>query len=94
MTDDERRRVFQRIKQMTAKIFWLWFDRMHSKAYALGVKHMQEAMSIHPRISQRMVEEVTHKADEIREQWDGIKTVTIDDTVSVDFDKIMGGNRE
>lgn len=67
---------------------------MHSKAYALAVKHMQEAMSIHPRISQKMIDEVMEKAKEIREQWDGIETVTIDDTESVDFDKIMGGNQK
>lgn len=93
MDDKERRRVFQRIKQMAVDQFWVWMDRMNGGAYALAIKHVKEAMSTHPRISQRMIEEVLQKAEEIREEWDGIKTVTVSDTEAVEFDKIMGGER-
>lgn len=85
MDDRELARKFQQLKSMSNKRFWQEMNNIHTKAYAKGMKHMQEAMGCHQRISKTMVDEVLLKAEEIREQWDGLKTVTVEDTESDQF---------
>lgn len=85
MDENEKRRAFQKVKSMSVKTFWQWMNDIHTRVYAKGVNHMKEAMECHPRISKPMVEQVLVKAEEIREQWDGLRTVTIDDTEEEQF---------
>ncbi|MEK3784726.1 hypothetical protein [Paenibacillus sp. FSL R5-0810] len=85
MDENQKRRVFQKVKSMSAKTFWQWMNDIHTRAYAKGITHMREAMECHPRISKPMVEQVLLKAEEIREQWDGLQTVTINDTEDEQF---------
>ena len=72
MTDTQKRRIFQQIKSMTHAQYWDCLERVNTQAYLIGQDHMTEAMGCHPRISKKMVEEVKTKADQIREEWDGI----------------------
>ncbi|MBO2943631.1 hypothetical protein JJQ72_06515 [Paenibacillus sp. F411] len=85
MDENEKRRVFQWIKTLSMKTFWQWMNDVHTRAYAKGMNHMKEAMECHPRISKPMVDQVLLKAEEIREEWDGLKTVTINDTEDAQF---------
>lgn len=85
MDDDQKRRVFQKAKSLTTDKFWSWMNQLHTRAYALAIEHMTYAMSCHPRISKPMINQVMEKADEIREQWDGLKAVTVDDTEGIEF---------
>ena len=72
MTDDQKKRIFQKVKSMTTAQYWDRLERVNTQAYLIGQDHMTEAMNCHPRISKRMVEEVKAKAAQIREEWDGI----------------------
>jgi hypothetical protein len=72
MTEDQKRRIFQKVKSMTLAQYWDWLERVNTQAYLIGQDHMTEAMGCHPRISKKMVQEVKAKADQIREEWDGI----------------------
>lgn len=85
MDENQKRRIFQYVKTLTLKKFWQWMNEVHTRAYAMRMNHIQEAMECHPRISKPMVEQVLRKAEEIREQWDGLKTVTVEDTESAAF---------
>ncbi|PAD73951.1 hypothetical protein [Paenibacillus campinasensis] len=78
-------RKFQKMKSMSNERFWQEMNDIHTRAYAMGIKHMREAMECHPRISKPMVQQVLIKADEIREKWDGLRMVTVDDTESEQF---------
>ena len=80
MDEITRRKTFQRIKTMQNDKFWDWMNGIHSQAYFLGQKHMREAMECIPGISKKQIDAAMKKSDEIREDWDGIKTVTIDET--------------
>lgn len=53
-----------------------FMNSFHSDAYYLAVKHYEEAMDIelYPKQKQKVVK----KAKEIRELWDGIKEITIE----------------
>lgn len=84
LDERQRRRIFQNVKGMTNEGFWMWMNQLHTNAYELAEKHMTEAMQCHPRISKRTIEEVKAKAVDIRENWDGLKTITVDDTVEYD----------
>lgn len=85
MDERELTRKFQKMKSMSNKRFWQEMNDIHTRAYMKGFNHMKEAMECHPRISKPMVEQVLIKAEEIREQWDGLRTVTIDDTEAEQF---------
>lgn len=78
-------RMFQKMKGMSNMQFWHAMNNLHTKAYAMGMNHMKEAMGCHPRISKPMIEQVYKKAEEIREQWDGLKLITVEDTEDVEF---------
>lgn len=88
MDDRQKRRVFQRVKAMTNDGFWAWMNWLHSQAYAKAVQHYTEAAEI--VLPPRLQEQLHDKATEIREVWDGIEAVTLDETTGDEFDKIMG----
>ena len=83
MDEREKTRIFQKAKAMSTKKFWQWMNDLHTRAYALAEKHYQEAMDIVLQPKQRNA--VILKAEQIREQWDGLETVTVDDTDNIDF---------
>lgn len=78
MTEEQKRRVFQRVKSMSAVKYWGWMNWLHSRAYAKAEQHYGEAMDIVLTPKQKAA--VVAKAAEIRELWDGMATITIDDT--------------
>lgn len=78
MDEKERKRVFQRIKTFSNEKFWKWMNFIHSRAYAKAEQHYQEAMDIVLQPKQKAA--VVAKAKEIRESWDGIATITLDET--------------
>lgn len=78
MTEEQRRRYFQRMKSMSNEKFWQAMNELHTKAYAKAMQHYHEAMDIILTTKQRAA--VIAKATEIRESWDGMRTVTYDDT--------------
>jgi hypothetical protein len=83
MTDDQKRRYFQRFKSLTAKRFWQEMNELHTRAYAKAEQHYQESMSI--VLQPKQAAAVIAKATEIREQWDGMATVTVDETEDAVF---------
>lgn len=86
MNDQQRRRAFQKIKSFTNDKFWSWMNWMHSRAYAKAEQHYQEAMSI--VLQPKQAAAVTEKAKEIRESWDGMGTITLDETEGTEFQEM------
>jgi hypothetical protein len=88
MDDRQKRRVFQWVKSLSVEKFWEWQNWLHSQAYGKAVQHYTEAAEIElpPRLQKRLHE----RARRICEEWDGIVTVTLDDTTGREFDQIMG----
>jgi hypothetical protein len=78
MNKDQKRRFFQRLKSTTHEKFWSIMNVFHTRAYAAAERHYGEAMDIVLTPKQKAA--VIAKAIEIRELWDGMATVTIDDT--------------
>jgi hypothetical protein len=89
VNDIEKRKVFQQIKSMSAESFWSWFGVMTTRAYVQGIKHTEDAMSTHKRISRPMIDQVLDKVSEVRELWDGIHTMTIDTEEQKEIDRIL-----
>lgn len=85
MDEREKRRQFQKVKSFSTATFWNWMNDTHTRAYAKAIGHMREAMSCNQRISKSMIDEVLTKAEEIREKWDGMTVITVDDTEAVQF---------
>lgn len=85
MDEREKKRQFQWVKTLSTEKFWSWMNQLHTRAYAKAVDHMREAMSCHPRISKRMVNEVLLKAEQIRTEWDGMRMVSVEATEGVEF---------
>jgi hypothetical protein len=80
MNERQQIRTFQKLKSLSNKSFWTQMNVLHSKAYYLGQKHVEEAMACTPRISKNQIKAVMAKAVEIQEQWDRMKTITVEDT--------------
>lgn len=78
MNEAQRRRAFQKIKSFNNAKFWDWMNVMHTRAYAKAEQHYQEAMDIVLQPKQKAA--VIAKATEIREEWDGMATVTLSET--------------
>lgn len=78
MNREQLREEFKRLKKMSLSEFKQEMDTLHARAYELAKKHDYEAMSIELTPKQR--EAVVSKANEIREQWDGITEVTVEVT--------------
>ena len=88
MDERQRRRIFQWIKTLSNEKFWSWMNWLHSRAYAAAVRHYTEAAEI--VLPPRLQKKLHAKAAEIRELWDGMKTITLDETEAEDFDKVLG----
>ena len=78
MNREQMRTEFKRLKKMTLSQFKKEMNIVHTRSYNLCDKHYQEAMFIVLEPKQR--EAVTNKAKEIKELWDGIQEVTLEDT--------------
>jgi len=78
MTDDEKRRIFQKLKSLSCEKFWSQMNILHTRAYAAAERHYGEAMDIVLTPKQKAA--VAAKAEEIRELWDGMTTVDTDAT--------------
>lgn len=74
--EKQKRKAFQRAKGMTNEQFWNWMNWLHAQAYEKACQHFGEAMEIELTPKQRRA--VFSKAEEIREEWDGIHEVDID----------------
>jgi len=88
MTPEEKKRMFQKVKSMTNEKFWNFQNWLHSQAYAKAVQHYTEAAEI--VLPPRLQKQLHAKATEIRELWDGMATITLDDTTGQEFDRVMG----
>lgn len=84
MDHNQKRRIFQKLKQMTHEKFWSSMNVLHTRAYAAAERHYQEAMDI--LLTPKQKAAVITKATEIRELWDGMATVTTDETEAELFD--------
>lgn len=78
MNRDQKRRIFQRLKSLSSDKFWEEMNILHTRAYAAAERHYQEAMQI--ELQPKQAAAVIARAARIREEWDGMETVTIDDT--------------
>jgi len=83
MTHDDKRRYFQRLKSLSTDKFWQSMNELHTRAYAKAEQHYREAMSI--VLQPKQAAAVIAKAQEIREEWDGMATVTVEDTEDAVF---------
>lgn len=81
--EEEFRRFFQKIKSMSVKRFQEAMNVLHTRAYAAAERQYGEAMDIVLTPKQKAA--VIAKAIEIREQWDGMGTVTTDKTIAESF---------
>ncbi|MMZ71256.1 hypothetical protein D1872_345620 [compost metagenome] len=59
---------------------------IHSRAYAKAAQHYEEAMAI--VLQPKQAAAVKVKAQEIREQWDGMATITMDDTEGAELKNV------
>ncbi|CAM3708121.1 hypothetical protein COLU111180_04250 [Cohnella lubricantis] len=66
------------LKSLSVDKFWAHMNVLHTRAYAAAERHYQEAMDIVLTPKQKAA--VVVKAVEIRELWDGMATVTTDET--------------
>ncbi|MEC0169884.1 hypothetical protein [Paenibacillus graminis] len=83
MDEQQRRKVFQWVKSLTNAKFWSWMNFVHSRAYAKAQQHYEEAMSI--VLQPKQAAAVTSKAKEIRESWDGMAEITMEETEGTEF---------
>ncbi|WP_059044000.1 hypothetical protein [Paenibacillus rubinfantis] len=86
MTEQERRRAFQKVKSMSNERFWNWMNFIHSRAYAKAAQHYEEAMAI--ELQPKQAAAVKAKALEIRETWDGMATITMGDTEAANLQSV------
>jgi hypothetical protein len=86
VNEQERRRAFQKVKSMSNDKFWNWMNFIHSRAYAKAAQHYEEAMAI--VLQPKQASAVTAKATEIREKWDGMATITMDETEGMELSKV------
>ncbi|MNI98695.1 hypothetical protein D3C73_1575890 [compost metagenome] len=59
---------------------------IHSRAYAKAQQHYEEAMSI--VLQPKQANAVSAKAKEIRETWDGMATITMEDTEAAELQQV------
>jgi len=85
MTPAEKRRGFQWVKTLTTERFWSFMNFLHGKAYGAAVRHYSEAAEVVlPPRYQKLLHD---KAKEIREKWDGMNEITLDETERMDFER-------
>lgn len=86
MNEQQRRKAFQKVKSFSNDRFWNWMNFIHSRAYAKAQQHYEEAMSI--VLQPKQAAAVSAKAKEIRESWDGMATITMDDTEAAELQQV------
>ncbi|AKG36117.1 hypothetical protein [Paenibacillus durus] len=86
MNDQQRRKAFQWVKSLSNAKFWSWMNFVHSRAYAAAAQHYEEAMAI--ELQPKQAAAVKAKAKEIRETWDGMATITIEETEGKEFQNV------
>jgi hypothetical protein len=89
MDERQQRLIFQWVKALSNDRFWSWMNWVHSRAYAAAVQHYTEAAEI--VLPPRLQKQLHEKAREIRETWDGMKTISMEETEAVEFEKVMKG---
>lgn len=97
MTEEDERafkKFFQHIKSLSLPKFLVEMNVMHTRAYAAAQRQYREAMFICLTPKQR--DAVEAKVVEIRELWDGMKTVTTENTKAEVFmrDELIEENRK
>jgi hypothetical protein len=81
MNDIQKRRFFQKVKSLSEDQFWAMMNAVHSQAYYLGLDHARTAMETHNRCYPKMIKEIFEKVEEIRETWDGLPTVSVEESI-------------
>ncbi|MEK5057683.1 hypothetical protein BK126_05290 [Paenibacillus sp. FSL H7-0326] len=85
MATREDAKLFQRVKSLTVDNFVNFCNDLQTKAYGLAVTHFEQAMSCNEKIYKPTRLEVLRKAEQIREEWDGIHEVTIESTATAQY---------
>jgi hypothetical protein len=91
MDERQKRKIFQWVKSLSNEKFWSWMNWVHSRAYAAAVQHYTEAAEI--VLPPRLQKQLHEKARQIREEWDGMRTISMDETEGIEFEKVMRGER-
>lgn len=81
LSEGDRRRFRQRMQRATDKQFWDAQNVMHNDAFAAGVKLVLDTMWLHPKISKTMVEWVKERSVGVREDWNQMHYVEIEDSI-------------
>jgi predicted metal-dependent HD superfamily phosphohydrolase len=85
MNREQKRRKHKQLKNLSTKEFWQAQNALHTKAYAAAQRHYHEAMDVVLQPKQKAA--VIAQAKKIRELWDGMLTVTTDETVAEIFNE-------
>jgi hypothetical protein len=85
MNREQKRRKHKQLKNLPTKEFWQAQNVLHTKAYAAAQRHYHEAMDVVLTPKQKVA--VIAQAKKIRELWDGMLTVTTDETVAEIFNE-------
>lgn len=83
MNREQKRKQQKAMKKLSTKEFWDAQNVLHTRAYAAAQRHYHEAMDIVLQPKQKAA--VIAKAAEIRELWDGMRTLSTDETVAEIF---------
>lgn len=78
MNREQLRDELKRMKKMDLAQFRREMNTIHTRAYELAQKHYHEAMYI--CLTPKQQQEVIAKAGQIREEWDHIREITVEDT--------------
>lgn len=77
--------VYSEVRRMGTENFFLWMNEQLTKSYQLAEQHYREAISIEPkRPAGDFLQRVEARAAKIREEWDGIRSVEVEDYVEND----------
>lgn len=85
MNREQKRKKHKQLKNLSTKEFWQAQNVLHTKAYAAAQRHYHEAMDVVLTPKQKAA--VVAQAKKIRELWDGMLTVTTDETVAEIFNE-------
>lgn len=83
MNREQKRKKHKQLKNLSTKEFWEAQNVLHTKAYAAAQRHYHEAMDV--VLTKKQKDAVIEQATKIRELWDGMLTVTTDETVAEIF---------
>lgn len=72
--------VYQDVRKMGTEQFFLWINEQLTKSYQIAEQHYREAMMIEPkRPAGDYQERIEKRVAKIRQEWDGIHTVEVED---------------